>query len=291
MRKAEPPPLSPTDTLSVSLRLILAEGLDHLDAHRADARAGDVEAIHQTRVALRRLRSALRLFDHHLDPVAKDGLNDGLCDLGRILGTARDWDVFVLETIPTVRAAAPDETDALASLLEPAQREREIAHVALRTVLDDPRTDMMLQDLRDWGSVTTAFATPDAAVLRIGDEAGSMLDRLAKRARRGGRKLSRQDDNERHALRKTLKSLRYGIEMLQALHAHGRFKRYRKRLSVLQEDLGLLNDAIAADALAAQLPALPGQAVIRHWSHARKRAALEELPDAWHRFRKMQRFW
>lgn len=288
MRKAEPPPLSSADTLSVSLRLILAEGLDHLDAHRAAARAGDVEAIHQARVALRRLRSALRLFGRYLDPVAKDRFNDALRELGRGLGAARDWDVFVAETIPTACRAMPGETEALISLIGPAQHEREAAHLALRNALDDPRTDMMLHDLRDWGSAAPAFALPDTAALRIGDEAATMLDRLAKRGRRHGRKLSRQTDDERHALRKALKSLRYGIEMLQSLYPHDRFKPYRKRLSRLQEDLGQLNDAIAAEALAARLPE---QAVVRHWSRIRKRAALEVLPAAWRRFRKRRRFW
>lgn len=287
MRKAEPPPLSSADTLFDSQRLILGEGLDHLQAHLAGCHDGDAEAIHQARIALRRLRSALRLFRRHLDPVARDGFNAALRALGRTLGAARDWDVFVLETIPAVRAGS----DAIETLAGPAQGERDAAHLRLRAVLEDPQTQAILHDLRDWSGLPAAFAEPADADRTIGHEAGRMLDRLVRSARRRGRKLDRQDDIGRHALRKSLKSLRYGLEMLQSLHEHQAAKPYRKALSHLQEELGQLNDAIAAVELADRLPDGPGRDAVRHWSHKRKRAALEGLPAAWHRFRKMPTFW
>lgn len=291
MRKAEPPPLSNRDTLSDSLRLTIAEGLDHLDAHLAAARAGDDEAIHQARVALRRLRSALRLFGRHLDPVARDGFNDALRTLGRALGGARDWDVFVLETIPAVHREAPDAGGALAAMIGPAGQARREAHLALQAALDDPRNAAVLQDLRDWARLAVAFATPEAAGRRIGREAEAMLDRLARRVRRRGRHLSRLDDEGRHELRKALKALRYGIEMLQALHGERGMHRYRRRLAALQEDLGRLNDAIAAADLAGRLEAGAGREAVAGWSAGRRQAALEELPAAWRRFRAMRPFW
>lgn len=284
MRKAEPPPLSPTDTLRHSLRLIVAEGLDHFEAHQAAAHDGDAEALHQTRVALRRLRSALRLFRRFLDPAGGDGFNDLLRGLGRTLGAARDWDVFVLETLPA-------QPDALPSLLVPAQQQRDLAHVSLRAALDDPATAAMLLDLRHWSGSVVAFATKSSAERGIGDAAGPMLDRMARTARRRGRGLAHQDDDERHALRKALKSLRYGIEMLQSLYDGATVKPYRKALGLLQEDLGRLNDAIAAAELAGRLPERPGRAVILHWSQDHKRAALEELPATWLQFKAMPTFW
>ena len=284
MRKAEPPPLSPTDTLRHSLRLIVAEGLDHLEAHQAAAHGGDAEALHQARVALRRLRSALRLFRRHLDPAGGDGFNDLLRSLGRTLGAARDWDVFVLETLPA-------QPDALPSLLGPAQRQRDLAHVSLRTALDDPATAAMLLDLRHWSGSVAAFATTRSAGRHISDAAGPMLDRVARTARRRGRGLARQDDDGRHALRKALKSLRYGIEMLQSLYDGATVRPYRRALGLLQEDLGRLNDAIAAAELAGRLPEQTGGAVILHWSQDRKRAALAELPAAWRQFKAMPTFW
>ena len=291
MRKAEPPPLSSGDTLSNSLRLVIGEGLEHLDAHRAGALAGDAEAIHQARVALRRLRSALKLFRRHLNPPARDGFNDALRTFGRALGAARDWDVFVLQTVPAIMIAVPDRADVLGALVAPAQQERELGHVAMRALLEDPQTDALLQDLGDWSGDRVAFFPRKAARRSIADEAGPLLDRLAKSVRKRASGLEEQNDEERHALRKALKSLRYGIEMLESLHDRRGAKRYRQALSVLQEDLGRLNDAIAAVELAARLPDQPGRLVIEEWANEQRQVALIELPAAWHQFRSMPAFW
>ena len=291
MRKAEPPPLSAGDTLGKSLRLVLAEGLDHLDAHRTEAFEGAPEAIHQARVALRRLRSALKLFRRHLNPAARDGFNDALRGFGRTLGDARDWDVFVTETVPVVMKALPDDTDALLTLIAPAEAARVERHAAMRLLLEDGHTDAVLHDLRDWSAEPAAFFPRKAANRLIEAEASPLLDRLAQMVRRRGARLAEQDDEERHALRKALKSLRYGIEMLEALHDRDAAKPYRQALSRLQEDLGQLNDAIAAAELVHRLPDLPGRTVIESWAAGRRQAALEELPAAWTQFRAMPPFW
>jgi CHAD domain-containing protein len=286
-----PPPLSTTDTLQDGLRLMLDEGLDHLATHLPAARAGDMEGIHQMRVALRRLRSTLRLLRRHLEPVAADGFDDALRQLGRTLGAARDWDVFVGETLPAIRAADPDGGDALDTLLGPAQQARDAAHAALKTVLEAPLNEAVLADLRIWAGASVAFF-PDAEANRnLARQAPHMLDRLAKRVRRRGRKLGHQDDEERHDLRKALKALRYGVQMLETLYDKDDTKRFRKALGGLQEDLGQLNDAIAAVTLARRLPDLPGREVVERWSDSRRQAALEALPASWHRFKAIKVFW
>ena len=291
MRKARTPPLAVSDTLLDSLRLMLAESLDHLDANLTGARAGEAEAIHQARVALRRSRSALKLFRRVLSPAACDGFNDALRTMSRTLGDARDWDVFVLESIPRMVEDLPDQCHAVMELMAPAERERERAHQALQEMLDNPDADLMLHELRDWSGGASAFASPKKAARSIEDRAPAMLDRLARRARRRGRALDRQDDEARHELRKSLKSLRYGIEMLEALQAQHDTKPYRRALSGLQEDLGALNDAIAAVELADRLPEGAGRAVVRHWSEMRRRAALAALPATWAQFQATPAFW
>jgi len=82
------------------LREIVANALGHLLANRAAALAGDAEGIHQTRVAIRRLRSALRLFGPRLEPHATALFQSELKRIGRIIGEARDWDVFCVEMLP-----------------------------------------------------------------------------------------------------------------------------------------------------------------------------------------------
>ena len=290
MRHAMPPPLSADDTMGDGLRLMLGEGLDHLAAHLPAARRGEMEAIHQSRVALRRLRSTLRLLRRHLEPVAADGFDDALRGLGQSLGAARDWDVFAQETVPAIRQADPDHR-ALNALLEPAAQARQAAHGALRTVLHAPLTDAVLADLRSWAGHQLAFFPEQDAGRTLAREAPHLLDRLARRVRRRGRDLHRQDDEQRHDLRKALKALRYGIQMLDTLFPDGEVKPYRKALSTLQEDMGRLNDAIAAVELVHRLPDGPGRQVVERWSAARRQAALEALPGSWHRFKAMPGFW
>ncbi len=290
MRHAMPPPLSTDDTMRDGLRLMLDEGLDHLDAHLPAARRGEMEAIHQSRVALRRLRSTLRLFRRHLEPVAADGFDDALRRLGRTLGTARDWDVFTRETLPAIRQADMDP-QPLDALRGPADRARDAAHDALRTVLHAPLTEAVLADLRGWPRRPAAFFPEQDAERTLAREAPAMLDRLARRVRRRGQELAKQDDEERHDLRKALKALRYGIQMLDTLYEDKQVKPYRKALGTLQDDMGQLNDAIAAIELSHRLPDGPGRQAVQHWSNHRKQAALQALPASWHRFKAMRSFW
>jgi triphosphatase len=83
-----------------ALRTIVGEILSHLLSNKSAALAGDAEGIHQVRVAIRRLRSALRLFGPRLEYHAAAAFQSKLQRVGRIIGAARDWDVFCLEALP-----------------------------------------------------------------------------------------------------------------------------------------------------------------------------------------------
>ena len=82
------------------LRLIVGEILSHLLSNKSAALAGDAEGVHQIRIAIRRLRSALRLFGPRLEPHAAAAFESKLQRTGRIIGAARDWDVFCLDALP-----------------------------------------------------------------------------------------------------------------------------------------------------------------------------------------------
>ena len=98
--KATPPALAKKVRAADGVRDIVANALSHLLVNRAAALAGDAEGIHQTRIAIRRLRSALRLFEPRLEPHAVSLFQDELQRLGRAIGDARDWDVFCVEMLP-----------------------------------------------------------------------------------------------------------------------------------------------------------------------------------------------
>src|ERR1700712_2177318 len=78
---------------------IIDSGLDHLMDNRAAALAGNPEGVHQMRIAIRRLRTALVMFEPCLAPGAADRFQTELQRLGRVLGEARDWHVFSEEVL------------------------------------------------------------------------------------------------------------------------------------------------------------------------------------------------
>jgi triphosphatase len=58
-----------------------------------------VEGVHQIRVAIRRLRSALKLLERSLEPHAAALFGKRASAIGRITGEARDRDMFSVEIL------------------------------------------------------------------------------------------------------------------------------------------------------------------------------------------------
>jgi len=94
---------------AAAFREILGATLGHLVANIGATLRGDPEALHQMRIAIRESRAVLQLFERHLDVVAEERFNAVLRRLGEIFGTARDWDVFCLETLSAAKADLPTE--------------------------------------------------------------------------------------------------------------------------------------------------------------------------------------
>jgi inorganic triphosphatase YgiF len=72
---------------------------------------GAPEFVHQARVALRRLRSAIKLFSPVLPPEFVSAYGKTWQTLAGALGDARNWDVFLDETLPPIQSAFPDNKD------------------------------------------------------------------------------------------------------------------------------------------------------------------------------------
>ena len=114
-----------------ALRTIVSACLDHLGANIAGAlETDDPEYIHQARVALRRLRSAMRIFR----PVNMESVGADLKWLTGALSDARDWDVLMTETLPVLLEAFGDSRaakDLMAAGITLRNKARESARVAL----------------------------------------------------------------------------------------------------------------------------------------------------------------
>ncbi|MCR0982307.1 CHAD domain-containing protein [Roseomonas populi] len=268
--------------------------LASLAAHRPAAVAGEPEGVHQMRVATRRLRAIISTFHPGLPEEAEARFNAGLRRLGQVLGEARDWDVFITQILP---AAAVDglRIHDLARLEEAASRARAAAQSSLRAAVSGPAFTNTIESLSAWAEDAADPSSPQGhgkLARQARKLAPRLQERLARTVRRRGRHIRRRSETELHDLRKALKKLRYGVELLAPLHESGR-KTFRRACQSLQEELGALNDAVMAAELTRRLesedPSLAPQGkMLRAWARKRRERAMEATPAAWRSFKEVE---
>ena len=263
---------------------------------------GDPEGVHQFRVALRRMRSALVVFKTVLPPEHTAWLNREASRLIDVLGPARDWDVFITETFATVRAARPDD-ETLERLSEASETERARAYEQAEALRAPDYTEFLLRfgrwiETAGWRDGANP-AVLDQPLARLG---GRLLDKRHKRVLKRGRDFEQLSDADLHRLRISLKKLRYAGEFFAAQFPDGKPRPYIRTLRRLQDDLGQLNDAAVAERclkelLDAQresdhLAALGvGAGQVIGW-HARAREETRsQMTEDWHAFAATEPYW
>ena len=278
---------------------IVAAGLGHLLANQPAAAAGGPEGVHQMRVAIRRLRTALALFEPHLEPHATARFEAELKRLGQVLGEARDWDVFCLDTLPKALDDAPEASWGHL-LRKAAETERQAAHHRVEEEIGRPALTGFVLGMAAWvedGSTQPTVLGDKRMRRRLAKLAPELLDRLAGKVAKRGKRIGQRSDEELHALRKSLKKLRYGVDDLAGLYGRKAVKKYLQGCKELQELLGRMNDAAVAGTLAKGLNAgdgsglAPAVGALAQWSEKRRDKALHHLSGAWATFQKTSPFW
>ncbi|HSW08119.1 CYTH and CHAD domain-containing protein [Aquabacterium sp.] len=248
--------LAPDAALRCMVGSCLAHALPNAAAVAGDS--GGPEHLHQLRVALRRLRSALRLFGDW-SPATEAGWSPALATLFSRLGAARDRDMLTASVWPELMRAgapalhapsAPPEADADPL---PGETCREPACTAL--MLDLMRFAHGEAPAQPTDTAAEASASAAADAPRLATLARQRLKRLHRQLQRDARAFATADDAARHRTRKRLKRLRYGVELSAGLSRAKAVKRYLACLRPAQDVLGRYNDLCVADALfRAQLP-------------------------------------
>ena len=176
-----------------AFKTLITGCLAHYAANqRGMLKRGDPEYLHQMRVALRRLRSVFNTFAPLFPasvlapPIAEARW------LGRMLGAARDWDVFATETLPPV-IARYEGLAGLATLERATARKRRGANGRVRRAVESARGQGLVLALGAWTSAETWLETLDAGqrarLARPADEfARETLNTTLKRVRKRGRK-------------------------------------------------------------------------------------------------------
>ena len=271
--------------------------MQHLSANEAGCAVGeDSEYLHQLRVAIRRLRTAIRLFSDHLDAATTVAIVEELRWLGGQLGTTRDLDVFLEETLPPVLAVWPSHA-GLTQIRERIAVQRDTANAASCAALRSARYQRLLLDIGAWLVSLSRQATDSidtSQSMSLVEFARAALKRHRKQLIRRAEHLMELSADERHRVRISGKRLRYAAEFFSPLFATKRCKPYIQELANLQNILGVLNDAATTKTVLSQAAdETNGEAlaIMQAWVLGVAQGHLAHLPQAHNRFLRQQTFW
>jgi triphosphatase len=299
------PEMSAADAFAAVARgcLVQLQGNEQPLLASATEGPGDGEAVHQMRVALRRLRAAISLFGKEVRTGETEQIRDGAKWLAGELSAARDLDVLLADGIIDVNGALPDEP-GLEELIEDLQAQRSEAYERAVAAVKDARfTDFLLAQ-GAWIE-GRGYLIEDGALDRpLGAFAAELLHRRHRKLLRAANDLSTLDEEGRHKLRIRVKKQRYASEFFRSLHPGRRTEAYIESLAWLQDTLGELNDAATARRLlnqrveelertgsnqAGALRYAAGLVIGWHAHEAARR--WRKLAEKWQDSRKLKRFW
>jgi inorganic triphosphatase YgiF len=224
---------TPAEALVAMVQSALAQALPN--AAEITSGQGGAEHLHQLRVGLRRLRSALRLFTAwSADTGEAAAIESELREPFTRLGAARDHDVLQAALRPALERAGGPE------LVWPSAP----SGVAPAELLREPGVTLLL--LR---ALKLALAVPPAQPgprVPLDEAALAVLHPLWKQMRTDVKSYAGAEVLVRHRTRRRLKRLRYAVEFLLPVLPRKRAMRALAALRAALEALGAYNDAVEA---------------------------------------------
>jgi CHAD domain-containing protein len=239
-------------TIGALVRTYIANQCDVIACNDVGLRAGQ-SLVHKTRVAVRRLRSTLRVFADlfHADPTAR--LNEDLVWYADLLGQVRDRDVLAEHLADRVGRLATE--DVLGPVLPEIEHrltwQRQEAWDRLRAEMDGERYANLLRLLREWRSAPPLTSAADAKAKRIRGYVDKAIRKADKRLRRAA-----GNPAALHSARKAAKRMRYAAELAEVTDPS--LASVAKKGKARQTTLGDHQDAMVAAAFLRQLGASAG---------------------------------
>ncbi|MBT0565332.1 CYTH and CHAD domain-containing protein [Williamsia sp. CHRR-6] len=256
------PTRAPVATLgkkASALEVVITELRRHRDqliAVDPTVRDDEDDAVHQMRVATRRLRSVLRAFPQVIGGDQPTRIDDELRELAAVLGVARDAEVAAARYRTLL--ADEDPSPALTAALVDEQMRR--YRRGLKTsvaAMNSSRYFALLDDLD--AMIAEPTPGPDAATT-----AAAALHSAVRSSRRSVRRAERrlahlpagteEWTTAMHAIRKKAKRLRYVAESGAAISTT-RHRRIAGAAKTIQSTLGDVNDAALSRAFLAAVTA------------------------------------
>lgn len=301
--------ITPDLRLNAALKVIIANCLNQLgrNEHGMLARSTDIEYLHQMRVALRRLRSAINLFYKNSSDSAVVSIRKNLKWLMQQLSPARDWDIFITETFMCIAPHFP-EHPGFSLTLKTCQTLRKKYNKAARISISSRRYTKLILDIALWLEEIDQYSAQQAGNTNQHRPATStsaktsvttFIADLHHQITATGKGLDTLDTDTLHALRICIKKQRYLSEFFYGLFPQKACKSYILLLSNLQNVLGSINDyantpkflneiRIGKNKTAQQYEAI---GIIYGWTVCCMLEKKKELEDAWIAFTKAKPFW
>ncbi|WP_235940059.1 CHAD domain-containing protein [Bradyrhizobium hipponense] len=276
-----------------AFRIIARRHLDAVLAQHDGTCRGDPEALHQIRIALTHLRTAIRFFTPMVGDALRPEIWRELKWLNSQLGMVRDLDV----AIERVVAESGDELAVIAELQHWDEKRAE-SHRLLARALQSARYRRLVEQTSAWieSGPWSTRRSKEAIRLRrcaLADHATAQLAGWERTLLKKARKLGQLNVKKRHKLRLLNKRMTYSIESLQDLFADGALTKQKsilKQLRKAQRSLGQLNDDARGQALAASLNGAGLEAGMRFLDRKREKKLLQAASTAYRKLDKTKPF-
>ena len=275
--------------------------LNQLQNNEAGAlQQDDPEFTHQIRVAIRRLRSVIRLFAPQLPAVFSERYAPAWRNIGLALSSAREWEVLRYDTLPTLTSKAftqDSAPDMLQTKLEHALNE---AKLQGRAALKHAGYSYLLIE---FSAALYALQHPAKTTKDPIHTPFNLNELIHKQLKCAWKKTKRRakathsshpdtlNASELHRWRISLKHLRYSLEFASPLLPEPETKHHLKKLNKLLDTLGELHDLDRAETLLLAHTNAEEFNFLSQSAHRRRQHHRRLLPHHWNSARTAKKPW
>ncbi|MCY3780837.1 MAG: CHAD domain-containing protein [Chloroflexi bacterium] len=282
----------PTDPVAEAGRKVFAGQIRRMQRQEAGSRTGeDIESVHRMRVAIRRMRSLLKLLPDFYRVGTVSKIEGGLREIARALGRIRDLDVLILDLENFSATQPPEQQAQILSVIDRLDQRRDNRRKRLNALFDSKGYARFLRQLSRFGK------TPGRGARRIKRRRAPhqlrhvlplLLHQRMARVKAYDTVLPSSDINDLHELRVEFKQLRYAVEFFEPVlgSSAGRFLRSVK---AMQDFLGRIQDiSVFMEAVSRLKRLTPEQAAALESYREARKAEQDRLRDQfeeiWTRF-------
>jgi triphosphatase len=281
-------------TVGEAFALSMDDALDQLFGNHQPTLNGIPEGVHQIRVAIRRIRACLRAFKRALPYDGRKAFNGEFRWFQQRSGLARDWHVFLTESLPKLEKDGADEA-IIESLKRLARRERRRATEEVVELFDSRRYARLILQFEKWLAELKRDQKGTPRDKKLKPFAVKALKKTRRDLLQDARPLSRLSGDELHTIRKLAKKARYTGEYFADLFPPERAQPFLKILSRIQTQLGNANDARVAWQLMTILKPkrfdTEATRQVQEWAEARVISCNRKAQPFWRKYQQAEPFW